>query len=292
MYTLAKEKSASTTLLLKEILEYRVLGLGKGAELGASVAIELAGKLYSPIHDHRGNIVCLLDSETGLPLETYRYTAYGESETYSAEKRSLTTPGALRASATTQKQALSTSAGVIMHLQQAVGLLQIHLGFADGPNMYAYVRNNPLTKFDLYGLFIEDEDITGGRSAHALAAMAYGFGEAVVVGTHDFVCMLHAAERQAEIFENGTLEESNQAFINSYTATAAPIHQAAEALRASVMEKLQSGVRDVNLDHYHTAGSYAAYGVAVVQGGRAVWGIGKSVRTLAVDPLEKRLYLF
>ena len=148
--------------------------------------------------------------------------------------------------------------------------------------MYAYVHGNPMTRFDLYGLFIEDEDITGGRSAHALAAMAYGFGEAVVVGTHDFVCMLHAAERQAEIFENGTLEESNQAFINSYTATAAPIHQAAEALRASVMEKLQSGVRDVNLDHYHTAGSYAAYGVAFIQGGRAVWGVGKSVRTLAV----------
>ena len=26
------------------------------------------------------------------------------------------------------------------------------LGFVDGPNLYAYVHNNPLTHFDLYGL--------------------------------------------------------------------------------------------------------------------------------------------
>src|SRR5208282_5921385 len=31
------------------------------------------------------------------------------------------------------------------------------LGFADGPNLYAYVHNNPLTRFDLYGL-IESND--------------------------------------------------------------------------------------------------------------------------------------
>ncbi len=103
------------------------------------------------------------------------------------------------------------------------------LGFADGPNMYAYVKSNPLTKFDLYGLFIEDEAIRDGYSAKALAAMAYGFGEALVMGAHDFICMLHPAERQAEIFETGTLEESNQAFLDAYMATSALVHQAASS---------------------------------------------------------------
>jgi RHS repeat-associated protein len=33
------------------------------------------------------------------------------------------------------------------------------IGFADGPNRYAYVYNNPMSKFDLYGLFIEDDEV-------------------------------------------------------------------------------------------------------------------------------------
>ena len=32
------------------------------------------------------------------------------------------------------------------------------LGFADGPNRYAYVHNNPLTLFDLYGLYVENRE--------------------------------------------------------------------------------------------------------------------------------------
>jgi len=49
-----------------ELKEFRVLGRGKGAELGASVGIELDGTLFCPIHDHRGNITALVNTTTKL----------------------------------------------------------------------------------------------------------------------------------------------------------------------------------------------------------------------------------
>ncbi len=39
------------------------------------------------------------------------------------------------------------------------------LGFTDGPNLYAYVHNNPLTHFDLYGLFAEPVSASCGTAS-------------------------------------------------------------------------------------------------------------------------------
>ena len=64
------------------IQEFRVLGRGKGSELGATVAVELGGMLFCPINDHRGNIVTLIDVVTLKPFETYRYAAFGEEQRY------------------------------------------------------------------------------------------------------------------------------------------------------------------------------------------------------------------
>ena len=63
----------------QEITELRILGLGKGAEIGAAVAIELNGTPYVPIHDPYGNVVTLLDL-SGHVVASYRYTAFGEEE--------------------------------------------------------------------------------------------------------------------------------------------------------------------------------------------------------------------
>ncbi len=63
------------------IQELRVLGEGLGAEIGAAILHELNGKSYIPIHDHRGCIVTLVDLYTKKPIESYRYTAFGEELT-------------------------------------------------------------------------------------------------------------------------------------------------------------------------------------------------------------------
>ena len=59
--------------------QLRILGQGKGAEIGATVAIEQDHQVYLPIHDLFGNIIALLDSKTNATQESYRYTAYGSA---------------------------------------------------------------------------------------------------------------------------------------------------------------------------------------------------------------------
>ncbi len=139
------------------IIQLRVLGNGKGAELGAAIALELNQKVYAPIHDYRGNVCCLVDSETGIAVESYRYSAFGELKIYDSANVA---------------QAYSTIANPWLfaskRLDSHTGLFQFGKrdydtsigrwltpdpqGFSDGPNLYAYVHNNPLTLLDLWGL--------------------------------------------------------------------------------------------------------------------------------------------
>ncbi len=145
----------------KKLKEYRVLGLGKGAELGASVVIELDGKLFSPIHDHRGSVVALIDADTGEIAESYRYTAFGECETYSHSQHQIEKTAVHNPWGYASKR-LDSETGFVYFSRRyyapATGrwITPDPLGFADGPNMYAYVQNNPMTRFDLYGLYVEE----------------------------------------------------------------------------------------------------------------------------------------
>jgi RHS repeat-associated protein len=141
------------------IHQFRVIGQGLGAEIGASIAIELSGEVFAPIHDHSGNIITLLNAQTGQPVEVYRYTAYGEITIYA--------PGWLwgwQIATTSQNPWRFAS----KRIDDETSLLNFGrryydpftgrwispdpIGFEDGPNLYAYVHNNPLTHLDLYGL--------------------------------------------------------------------------------------------------------------------------------------------
>jgi len=57
--------------------------------------------------------------------------------------------------------------------QTATWLTQDPLGTSAGPNLYAYVNNNPLTCFDLYGLFGES---CGGWFSDAIDTVCSAFG--------------------------------------------------------------------------------------------------------------------
>jgi len=153
--------------------EFRVLGQGLGAEIGAAVLIELDGQIYAPIHDHTGSVVCLL-SPSGRATQAYRYTPFGE--TIKTES-SLKNPWRF-----SSKRHDPT--GLIYfgrrYYDPTLGrwLTCDPRGFDDGPNLYAYVHNNPLTHFDEYGLFDDywdmtaDEAATYDREAYAKGAVA------------------------------------------------------------------------------------------------------------------------
>ncbi len=126
--------------------EVRVLGLGKGAEIGASVAIELQNKIYAPLHDFRGNIIKLI-SKTGQIEESYTYTAFGE-ETVSNPLN----PWRYSSKRTETEFNLVYFGRRFYAPHLGRWLTPDPQGFTDGMNLYAYVHNNPLLKLDLYGL--------------------------------------------------------------------------------------------------------------------------------------------
>lgn len=131
-----------------KIVELRVLGLGKGAEIGAAVAMELNSKVCIPIHDHIGNVACLLDGATGDVIETYRYSSFGEELFEDA-----ISPWRF------SSKRIDPESNLIYfgrrYYDAAIGrwVTPDPIGREGGPNLYAYVLNSPVTHFDLYGLY-------------------------------------------------------------------------------------------------------------------------------------------
>ncbi len=129
-----------------EIQELRVLGEGKGAEIGAAVLIEIAGTPYIPIHDHRGSLVNMLTAEGDL-AGSYQYTAFGET----GDKNHLSPWGFA-------SKRYDPESGFLYfgkrYYNPSLGrwLTPDPKGFQDSLNLYAYVFNNPLLYCDPYGL--------------------------------------------------------------------------------------------------------------------------------------------
>ena len=61
-----------------EIAQLRVLGYGKKGDIGKAVALEINHKVYAPLHDLFGNIVGVVDSETGKIAGKWSTTIYGK----------------------------------------------------------------------------------------------------------------------------------------------------------------------------------------------------------------------
>ena len=126
------------------------------------VALELKGTPYVPLHNLAGNIVCHLDLQGNI-VDRYRYTAFGESEIVSPSGSKLST-SALGNFYQYASKRLDPETGFIAfglrYYDPSLGrwISPDPAGSADGPNLYAYVHNNPWKYFDQWGLFAEDFD--------------------------------------------------------------------------------------------------------------------------------------
>lgn len=138
--------------------EFRILGVGKGAEIGASVLLERQGEIYQPLHDAAGNLIALLDT-SGELVEKYDLTAFGE-ETSGHEALSPWRFSSKRHDAET---------GFVLFGRRfydpTLGrfITADPLGYSAGPNLYQFCTNAPLTHFDLYGLETTTNFTTGCR---------------------------------------------------------------------------------------------------------------------------------
>lgn len=140
-----------------KIVELRILGVGKGAEIGATIAIEIGTTTSVPLHDCRGNIVRLLDPRSGKCLESYQYSAFGEEQIFDASgdtlsESSLGNPWRFSSKRHDPETDLIYFGRRYYDPKTFSWTSPDPIGFEGGPNLYAYVMNNPLTHIDLYGL--------------------------------------------------------------------------------------------------------------------------------------------
>ena len=123
--------------------QLRILGAGN-----TTVAIELNGTSYAPLHNNQGSIVALLTT-SGTIAESYRYSAFGEEETSQPIN-----PWRF-SSKRTDETGLVFFGKRYYHPSLGRWLTQDPAGLQGGPNLYAYVNNTPLTLYDLFGLMPE-----------------------------------------------------------------------------------------------------------------------------------------
>jgi RHS repeat-associated protein len=152
-----------------------------GDELGTtSVAFELNGTTYVPIHDIAGNVVRLIDPDSNQSIESYQYTAFGE-ETILNTDGEVVQCSALGNPWRFAEKRVDPKTGFILFgfriYDPAVGrwISQDPAGFIDGPNLYAYLHNNPLSYYDRFGLSTEanDQNKFGGYFYGQLEPLCY-----------------------------------------------------------------------------------------------------------------------
>lgn len=143
------ENEVGTVDSRNRIKELRLLGEGKGAEIGAAVRLELCGEAYTPIHDHNGNLVGILDGK-GLLIEQYSYSAFGEEDTQ--DDKDPISPWRFSSKRVDPETGLVFFGRRYYAPELGRWITQDPMGFQAGPNLYAFVNNNPLTHIDLYGL--------------------------------------------------------------------------------------------------------------------------------------------
>lgn len=131
-----------------ELVELRVLGRDGQADIGSAVAIELKGDIYAPLYDLQGSVAALLSHSGRKLVDNYQYSAFGE------EKKAPYIQEPWRFSS----KRMDTEVGLIYFGMRYYDPKTGHWltpdpeKYVDGPNLYAFALNNPLSKVDLMGL--------------------------------------------------------------------------------------------------------------------------------------------
>lgn len=160
------------------IEELRILGEGLGAEIGAAILYELKGRAYQPIHDHLGSLVALIDLKTKEVVECNRYTAFGEEKRecngYASFREESMSPWRFSSKRVDPETDLVFFGRRYYSPNLGRFITQDPEGFEDGPNLYAYLHNCPLSDVDPYGLFGIGSPWEAGRYLYDRGRMFFG----------------------------------------------------------------------------------------------------------------------
>lgn len=151
-------KEIGTINEMGDIDTLRILGQGKGADIGSSIAMELKDKLFVPIHDLQGSIRCLIDTDTGSPEEYYTFTPFGRESIWDKNGNSLPASEVGNPWRYFSKRKNELSGLVFFGKRDydpVIGRWTTPdpLLHCDTCNLYAFTRNDPINCRDFYGLF-------------------------------------------------------------------------------------------------------------------------------------------
>jgi len=126
----------------------------QGDELSQkSVAFEIKGTTYVPLHDMAGNVVHLVEPQTQDVVESYQYTTFGKEISNSVP--TIENPWRFAEKRFDPKSGLILFGLRFYDPTTGRWISQDPAGLIDGPNLYAYLHNNPLGYLDRYGLAAE-----------------------------------------------------------------------------------------------------------------------------------------
>ena len=142
------------------------------------IALEIKKEAYVPLHDLQGNIVCLLDPNKRIIVESYRYTVYGQ-EKITNEKGRIVSDSSIGNPWRYCGKRVDKEIGLIYfgyrYYDPEVGrwISPDPLGGIDGPNLYTYARNNPMTYVDYFGLASEVRETQNCICSYCLAGEGF-----------------------------------------------------------------------------------------------------------------------
>lgn len=131
------------------LIELRVLGLGRGADIGAAIAIELKDTLYAPIHDHKGSVRCLVNTSNQKVESVARFSAFGEEKI----QGTVVSPWGYSSKRVDEELGLVYFGRRYYDPEIGRWITKDPMGTPDSINRYAFVLNDPLNNLDLYGNF-------------------------------------------------------------------------------------------------------------------------------------------
>lgn len=138
----------------------KIPGLNREELSLTSIAFEIKGQTYLPLHDIAGNVISLIDSQNRQDIESYEYTAFGQVSIFNSkggqEEVSLVgNPWQFAEKRTDDKSNLILFGLRFYDPKNGRWINPDPIGSLDGPNLYAYLHNNPLNHFDRFGLATE-----------------------------------------------------------------------------------------------------------------------------------------
>lgn len=136
----------------EEVTELKVMGCNGPDDIAA---LEINQQAFSPLLDFQGSILGLVAVSNGLICESTRYSSFGEEL---KSEQSFKNPWRYAGKRRDEETGFSYFGRRYYDPEIGRWITTDPAGYIDGPNMYAYCKNNPVNCRDFFGLSAAPQD--------------------------------------------------------------------------------------------------------------------------------------